>query len=589
MSDAPRRLRFLSYAVNGGGVGHLVRQVAIQRWLRRLCAFAGTKSEHWFLTTSEADTLCFHEGFSAFKLPSKTIVEDAGLDKAAYIAMAKQWVWSSLTLLRPDGLLVDTFPNGSFHELANALDVVDKKVLVLRPVKQPFARRAAYQSLVQLYDRVVVPEHEDDEPGLLDELGLPSARVSFVGPVMRSEKSDQHSRAQARARLGVVDDSDDDVEGGVAGAGAAARRRAVVVVTGGGGGDRGIDAFFDACARALAGQHVHIVWAAGPLFRGAPRRGPHETFFVGHDLAEHLAGVDVAICAAGFNTIHELLHAGVPTVVVPQDKIADDQAARAARYAARGALLASSAATLAADVDAVLTDAARRQALTVGARRAVPENHARDAAAAVLSLWMTPSVLRAACASLDDAVLSALGAAPALGRGPAISVGDVVDLAVALQAHGDRAALDSDAVLAAATLSTSTSTPPLTLVKVIEQLKKKVRVDDAAALVQRLLEAPAFAGQPVSVLALVSALVPERGLDGAVVVDAVIDAADRAASAGKDAAALARALPSVVVPPAFAHASTNLARLRAAAAALSSSTSTTTTTATSTTTTTGRA
>ncbi len=53
-------------------------------------------------------------------------------------------------------------------------------------------------------------------------------------------------------------------------------------------------------------------------------------------------------------------------------------------------------------------------------------------------------------------------------------------------------------------------------------------------------------------------------------------AADRAASAGKDAAAVARALPSVVVPPAHAHASTNLARLRAAAAALSVSTTSTT-------------
>lgn len=393
MSDAPRRLRFLSYAVNGGGVGHLVRQVAIQRWLRRLCAFAGTKSEHWFLTTSEADTLCFHEGFSAFKLPSKTIVEDAGLDKAAYIAMAKQWVWSSLTLLRPDGLLVDTFPNGSFHELANALDVVDKKILVLRPVKQPFARRAAYQSLVQLYDRVVVPEHEDDEPGLLDELGLPSARVSFVGPVMRSEKSDQHPRAEARARLGVVDDDADVAalrpeaagqrphpqplsmqhgEGGVA-TSAAARPRAVVVVTGGGGGDRGVDAFFDVCARALRGKHVHIVWAAGPLFRGPPRRGPHETFFVGHDLAEHLAGVDVAVCAAGFNTIHELLHAGVPTVVVPQEKIADDQSARAARYAARGALVASSADTLAVDVDAVLTAAPLPREPSVRCQKTTPK------------------------------------------------------------------------------------------------------------------------------------------------------------------------------------------------------------------------
>ena len=44
--DVPKRLSFLSYAVNGAGVGHLVRQVAIQRWIKRFCAFAPTNLHH---------------------------------------------------------------------------------------------------------------------------------------------------------------------------------------------------------------------------------------------------------------------------------------------------------------------------------------------------------------------------------------------------------------------------------------------------------------------------------------------------------------------------------------------------------------
>jgi predicted glycosyltransferase len=539
MADVPRRLSFLSYAVNGAGVGHVVRQVAIQRWLKRFCAFAGTKSEHWFLTTSEADTLCFHEGFGAFKLPSKTIVDDAGLDKTAYIAMAKQWVWNSLTLLRPDVLIVDTFPNGSFHELGNALDVVAHKALVLRPVKQPFARRGAFQGLVQLYDRVIVPEHEDDEPelpGFLAELGLPASRVAFTGPLVRSDRFDAFSNAEARKRLGIPPGHQ------------------VVLVTGGGGGDSSVDAFFDDVANAVADRPstdvpVHIVFAAGPLFRGPPRRGPGCTFFNGHDLAEHLAAVDVAVCAAGFNTIHELLFAGVPTLVIPQSKIADDQQARALRYAARGALRVTSRDDVAKDLAGLLTDAAARALLSENARRAMPVNHARDAAREILGLVLPPSLLKAADSALSDTFVAAVRIARE-------SIGDVVDLALALQGKHDRAAVDVAAALA---LVGSTQTPAVALVRVIEQLRKKVRVaDDAYDLCGLLLSSPAIEGQHAGLVVLLQTLAPERGSDGRVLVEAIVQAAERAAGEGKDLLGLARTLPGLPGGP-------NLVRLRAAA------------------------
>jgi len=546
--DSPKRLSFLSYAVNGGGVGHVVRQVAIQRWLKRFCAFAGTRSEHWFLTTSEADTLCFHEGFSAFKLPSKTIVEEAGLDKLAYIAMAKQWVWNSLTLLRPDVLIVDTFPNGSFHELGNALDVVAKKALVLRPVKLPFARRGAFQALVQLYDRVIVPEHEDDEVSLLEELGLPSGRVAFTGPLVRTDHFDAFTAVEARRRLGIKDG------------------QRAVLVTGGGGGDAGVSAFFDdvtAAVSAIAagtGEDIFIVYAAGALYRGRPLRGPSCTFFTGHNLAEHLAAfvpapgvpAGVAVCAAGFNTVHEMLFAGVPTLVVPQQKIADDQHKRALRYADRKALRLTSPATLKDDLAALLNDNDARAAMAVAARAQMPVNHAKDAAREILSLVLAPSILRAANDALDDAFV---GAAHNAGA----AIGEVTDLALGLQGKGDRAALDVNAALA---VVTATQTPAPMLLRVIEQLKKKARVDDVAALAVTLLQAPSIAGQHGALLQLLQALQPERSTDGADLVAALKDAADRTAGRGQALATLAATLPLVGVA---GGSSLNVARLRAAA------------------------
>ena len=86
-SDA---LRVVCYAINGTGVGHLTRLLAIARWMRRYAAALGKKIEIWFLTSSEADGLVFAEGFAAFKVPSKTIVSEAGIDRTTYLALAKQ-------------------------------------------------------------------------------------------------------------------------------------------------------------------------------------------------------------------------------------------------------------------------------------------------------------------------------------------------------------------------------------------------------------------------------------------------------------------------------------------------------------------
>lgn len=59
-----------------------------------------------------------------------------------------------------------------------------------------------------------------------------------------------------------------------------------------------------------------------------------------YPLARHLAAFDAAVSAAGYNSVHELLGSGVPTLLVPSvHHVTDDQAARAAGVAARGAAL----------------------------------------------------------------------------------------------------------------------------------------------------------------------------------------------------------------------------------------------------------
>ena len=118
------RLRIVSYAINGRGMGHLVRQLAILRWIRRYAALLEAKVECWILTSSEADTLARREGIPALKMPSKAMMRDADILPHRYLSIARGWVLNAVAGLQPDVLIVDTFPAGSFGELVSTLELL---------------------------------------------------------------------------------------------------------------------------------------------------------------------------------------------------------------------------------------------------------------------------------------------------------------------------------------------------------------------------------------------------------------------------------------------------------------------------------
>ena len=357
-----KRLTVVAYAVNGSGLGHLTRILAILRWMRRLAKLAGYTLDAHVLTSSEAVGLAFEEGFAAWKIPSKTIVKETEIDKENYLRLARQWVWHSLGLINPDILLVDTFPGGSFGELLHALDLSGHHVLVKRAMKREFAELPAVRALLPFYQRIIVPDEAGAAESFDDEI---AGRVRRVGPIMLRSRHELRPREEARRRLGVPDD------------------KLAVYLSAGGGGDPTAQDGLTSLIEALRGEKdLHLVVGAGPLSRGSPVRGANITWLNGFHAMQDFAALDCAISAAGFNAFHELLHAGIPTAFFAQEKIADEQSRRVRTAEEAGCALALPA--LAADnVREVLhrfRDKELRRELTTRAREFVPENAARAAA-----------------------------------------------------------------------------------------------------------------------------------------------------------------------------------------------------------------
>lgn len=501
MANLPKQLSIVSYAVNGRGVGHLTRLIAIQRWVRRYATFCGVATQHWFLTTSEADTMLHHEGFAGFKLPSKSVVEEAGIDKLAYLALAKQWVWSSVALLRPDLFLVDTFPNGSFHELLSVLDLCAKKALVMRATKREITSQPAYRAVAGLYDRIICSVRQDEQAGFAQQLGLPEKRLRFVGPIMRKERFELLSRAEARRRLGIPKDA-----------------RCWLVSAGGGGDDSAESLFNKVSALFAEDDESWLIFAAGPLYRGIRFAGERRIFWTSSDLSEYLPAVDAAISAGGFNAAHELMFAGVPAIFIPQDKIADDQRQRVESLALSGA--ARTASLRGNDLrDALreLSNETQRAAMRKASLKQVPDNHARDAALHALSLCLPEGLLEQARGELEEALLAQ---ANQLGA----SLGQLVDLATFLGGplvREERERLELDRALELAALSCELTGSAETASQLVQLVARKLKphpedhADEIASAVTSLMNGSSFQGQWSALMMLLSAWPGERKVPAA--------------------------------------------------------------------------
>jgi UDP-N-acetylglucosamine--N-acetylmuramyl-(pentapeptide) pyrophosphoryl-undecaprenol N-acetylglucosamine transferase len=380
-------IRVVNYAVNGLGLGHLTRLIAINRHVRRLARLLGERTEITFVTSSEGDGLAYQHGFASFHIPSKTAVTVCDLDPHRYRKLAKQWLWNALSLSSPDIMLVDTFPGGSFGELYDVLDLGQRNVFVYREVREKMASTPAFQSALSLYDLFVLPNEFGENASPLPANAR--AEVCHTDQILIRSRDEVHDRSTARRILGLADD-----------------QTCVYVSTGGGGDIAAESSFRVAIEVAHAMPQVQFVFGAGLLYRGDEPWAPNVRWTRRPLMMELFAAFDAAVTSGGFNSIWELMHCGVPCAFTPQPRSHDDQERRAERCAAAGAGILVEEVnkdTITAALQQLL-DPNRHQAYVEAARALITSNSARDAAEAVLSLVLPEEAVNEAGSLTSDAI-----------------------------------------------------------------------------------------------------------------------------------------------------------------------------------------
>jgi predicted glycosyltransferase len=359
----------LLVANDGFSAGHVARAIAIARGLARVASRRGLAVRAVLATTSEAHALLAGEPIAIVRLPPPAAARRAGFSDAERRRLVRAALDGVVHGFDPDLIVVDTFPSGPHGELAG-LDHRARRVLVRRSV--PDGDAEALTAGLRVHDLAILAGDPGPQPVALPIPTLQVPPITLVAP------GEQLDRATARASLGLA--------GGRA-----------ILVAAGGGGDLDAAARAGAIADAIArvAPDVTPVLALGPLARDVPavsafaRDVPAvpalgldvpEVPALGRDvpavsalgldvparatagstirllrvapLAPVLAAFDGGFAPAGYNTAHELALAGVPAALFAQPRPFDDQADRAARFAAAGF-----ACVLAATTDDAIADA----------------------------------------------------------------------------------------------------------------------------------------------------------------------------------------------------------------------------------------
>ncbi|HEY4121926.1 MAG TPA: glycosyltransferase, partial [Byssovorax sp.] len=371
MSRRARPLRVAFHAINGVGLGHLVRAVAVATEVRALVDDA----QVLVLTNAHDPSIAARAGFDFVQLPPRLgepHADPARVDRALVPELEEAAMLGALAAFGPDLVVFDTHaPMGVVRRLA-AMGA--RATLVLRELRAEATAALAASGALLSFDRVVIPH----EPGDVDVTALGHAAVEVTGPVVRA-LGEAASRAKARPAT-----------------------RPLVVAIGGGGGQpvdarryarAVVDAHILARARLPKLETVLVTGPYGEAPRGAARVAGLRVERDVADLPALLARATLVVSQAGYNAVAEIRALAKPAVLVPAHRKAEDQRARALRLARAGAAVIArpEARSIADRVESIVTTRGAVDAMrSAHAKQPLTPMNRAAAIAALRPVWRAP-------------------------------------------------------------------------------------------------------------------------------------------------------------------------------------------------------
>ena len=302
-------MKLLIHAIDGVGLGHLVRTLEIAKALLAQIKDA----QIVFVTNSAFPEPIIREGFKVYQLQYHTnMVLDGTVSYEAYLRANYLRIRAIVSKERPDMILMDTEFNSPLVNFCSKIKL--KTCFVLRRTTDQNFNYLCQKGFLDTVDLVLVPHREEDLSPSQRDILLKHRNVHFVGPILRSAGQTPKGIKDGIFRILITFAAGADIPD----------NKALF--------SKVSEFLFELKNRKMriGDKEAQVSIVAGPYFKegSCDLHGfDYKTFE--YDLPAVMAGCDIVVSPAGYNLINEIISTKTPALLIPVARKEDDQYARA--------------------------------------------------------------------------------------------------------------------------------------------------------------------------------------------------------------------------------------------------------------------
>lgn len=296
----PKRNTYLFLPINGAGLGHLTRSLAIAKRLQE----REPDAEIVFLTTSIGVTLVHRAGFTCHHVTPAALLK---VGAVTWNRLFFKTIENVLAVHRPKVLVFDgTMPYLGLRRAMHSYWAIDY-VWIKRGLYKQNVDSSKVDSATKRFAAVIEPGELKDDEAPKRLLG----KVFSVGPISLMDESELLEKRIAKQLLRLVED------------------KPCAYVQLGAGNINGIEDVQGRIVKHLHKQGIQVVLGQSPIAINPKANLSADSVIVDYPNSKYFNAFDFAVLAGGYNSVCEAVVLGLPAIFVPNTETgADDQERR---------------------------------------------------------------------------------------------------------------------------------------------------------------------------------------------------------------------------------------------------------------------
>lgn len=297
----PRQDTYLFMPINGAGLGHLTRSLAIAKKLKK----QKPDAKIVFLTTSIGVTLVHRAGYICHHITPAALLDASAISWNHLFYATMQ---SVLAIHRPSTLIFDgTVPYLGLQRAMHAYRSI-RYVWVKRGLYKAAVSSQQLNDFIGKFDLVISPGELRDEDGLD---AASNSVVHRVNPVTLLDQAELLTRAAARNSLRL------------------SKEGVCAYVQLGAGNINGVVDLQEQLIGWMQSRGIQVVLGSSPISLSPAQESKADRVIVDYPNSQYFAAFDFAVLAAGYNSVCEAVALGLPAIFIPNTQTgADDQVRR---------------------------------------------------------------------------------------------------------------------------------------------------------------------------------------------------------------------------------------------------------------------